>query len=294
MDNEGNFWRLMVTTIIFLMLLIIFGSIAWFEADAETKLFDYSSYKQFLEKYVVEGKLIEGIKINAVDYESIYENRNDPDSLYKKILKQLALFDPNTMQTREDKIAFWINAYNIGAIKMIIDHYPVDSIRSRKIDWFKNPWDDKILKIDERKYSLGQIEHEILIEKFREPLIHYAIVCASLSCPDIIPEVYTGARLQAQLEKQAGNFLQNPGKGLRVIQDRGVVYFSKIFTYDKKSFPNGAKDAISIIIPFIEDEDVREYLQTKDYRIKYFDYNWDLNKLMKAQGKKGWTLGEKN
>ena len=282
MDRDRNFWRLMVTTIIFLMLLIIFGSIAWFEADAETKLFDYSSYQQFLEKYVIEGKLIEGIKFNAVNYESIYENRNDPDSLYKIILKQLALFDPNTMQARADKIAFWINAYNISAIKMIIDHYPVDSIRSWKVDWFKNPWDNEILKIGEKKYSLGQIEHEILIDKFQEPLIHYAIVCASLSCPDIISEVYTGTRLQEQLEKRAENFLQNPGKGLRVIQDSRVVYFSKIFAFDKKSFPNGAKDAISIITPFIEDEDVRKYLQTKDYRIKYLDYNWNLNSLKEA------------
>ena len=198
MDRDRNFLKLIITTIIFLMLFIIFSSIAWFEADAGTKLFDYSSYQQFLKKYVIEGKLIEEIKTNAVDYKSIYENRNDPDALYKQILKQLALFDPNTIKTREDKIAFWINAYNIGAIKMIIDHYPVDSIRSRKIDWFKNPWDNEILKIGVRKYSLGQIEHEILIEKFQEPLIHYAIVCASLSCPDIIPEVYTGDRLQAQ------------------------------------------------------------------------------------------------
>jgi len=80
------------------------------------------------------------------------------------------------------------------------------------------------LDIGEKKYSLGQIEHEILIDKFQEPLIHYAIVCASLSCPDIIPDVYTGTRLQAQLEKQAGNFLENPGKGLVYIKGAKLCF----------------------------------------------------------------------
>jgi hypothetical protein len=284
MDRGKNSWPLpRAVKIIFLMLLSMFGFMACFKANGETQLFDYSDYQQFLEKYVVEEKIIEGIKLNVVDYESIYENRNNPDSLYRKILRQLELFDLNTIETLEGKIAFWINAYNIGAVKIIIDHYPVDSIRSSKIDWLKNPWDDEILEIGKTKYSLGQIEHEILIGKYREPLIHYAIVCASVSCPDIIPQAYTGDRLQKQLEKQAKNFLQSLSKGLRVIKDRGVVYFSKIFSFDKKSFPKGAKDALAVITPFIEDADVREYLQKKDYRIKYLDYNWGLNSLKKTQ-----------
>ncbi|MBW1715464.1 MAG: DUF547 domain-containing protein [Deltaproteobacteria bacterium] len=111
--------------------------------DAIAETFAYSRYAEFLGRYVVPQKQIKGFTVNVVDYDSIQKNREKPDSIYEKILEQLAAFDPSTIQDREDQIAFWINAYNIGAIKMIIDHYPVDSIRSSKINWLKNPWNKK-------------------------------------------------------------------------------------------------------------------------------------------------------
>ncbi len=245
--------------------------------------FPYSTYQQFLDRYVVPGKYIEGIKVNVVDYDAIQRDRVSPESLYEKILRQLLNFDPGNLQNKEDEIAFWINAYNIGAIKLIIDHYPVDSIRSRQINWLKNPWDKKILTIGNETYSLGQIEHEILIETYGEPLIHFAIVCASLSCPDLKPQVYEGYRLKEQLERQARQVLQNNKKGLWIRREQGEVFFSRIFKFDKKTFPNGAKDAIPLIVRFIEDKEDREYVRSGNYKVRYFDYDWDLNTLKNAR-----------
>jgi len=245
--------------------------------------FSYSTYQQFLDKYVVPGKYVEGIRVNVVDYDAIQRHREKPDSLYDKALKQLVNFDPNGLQKREDQIAFWINAYNIGAIKMIMDHYPVDSIRSIKINWLKNPWNKKILTIENETYSLGQIEHEILIGNYGEPLIHFAIVCASLSCPDLSPQVYEGSWLREQLERQAQQFLHNEKKGLWMRREKGEVHFSMIFKFDKKTFPNGVRDAIPLITRFIDKEEDREYLRSGDYKIKYLDYNWDLNTSSKAR-----------
>ncbi len=245
--------------------------------------FSYSAYQEFLDRYMVPGKYIGDIKLNVADYEAIHKDLERPDSLYEKILRQLADFDPNVFQKREDEIAFWINAYNIGAIKMIIDHYPVDSIRSRKINWLKNPWDKKILTIGNEAYSLGQIEHEILIETYGESLIHFAIVCASLSCPDLKPQVYEGYRLKEQLERQARQFLRNNKKGLWIRKEQGEVFFSRIFKFDKKTFPNGAKDAIPLIARFIEDKEDREYVRSGNYKVRYFDYDWDLNTLKNAR-----------
>ena len=125
--------------------------------------FSYSSYQQFLDTYVVPGKYVGDIKINGVDYDAIQKDRGNPGSLYEKILQQLVDFNPNKIEGRKNQIAFWINAYNIGAIKMIMDHYPVDSIRSTTIHWLKNPWNKKILTIGNTKYSLDQIEHGILL-----------------------------------------------------------------------------------------------------------------------------------
>ena len=251
--------------------------------SASAATFDYSHYQQFLKQYVKEGQYIGQMKLNVVDYDAIHKDQGKPDSLYGNILQQLANFDPNTLRNREDEIAFWINAYNIGAIKMIIDHYPVDSIRSRKINWLRNPWTIKILTIGNETYSLGQIEHEILIGRYKEPLIHFAVVCASLSCPDLSPQVLEGSRLKEQLEKQARQFLQHTNKGLRINRDSGEVFFSEIFRFDKQSFPNGAKDAIPLIIHIIENQEERDYLLSGDYRIRYLRYNWDLNTLSNVQ-----------
>jgi len=271
--------------IAYVALVVILLAGMWINGfpHASAADFSYSTYQQFLDRYVVPGKYIGGIKVNVVDYDAIQRDRVSPESLYEKILRQLLNFDPGNLQNKEEEIAFWINAYNIGAIKMIIDHYPVDSIRSRKINWLKNPWDKKILTIGNEAYSLGQIEHEILIGTYGEPLIHFAIVCASLSCPDLRPQVYEGYRLEEQLERQARQFLQNNKKGLWIRREQGEVFFSRIFKFDKKTFPNGAKDGIPLISRFIEDEEEREYVRSGNYKIKYLDYNWDLNTLKNAR-----------
>ena len=133
------------------------------------------------------------------------------------------------------------------------------------------------------KYSLGHIEHDILLGTYGEPLVHFAIVCASLSCPDLSPTVFKGDRLMEQLERQARLFLGNEKKGLRIDRERGVVYFSMIFKFDKKTFPNGAEDAIPLITRFFGNEEDREYVRSGTYESKYLDYNWDLNTLSKAR-----------
>jgi hypothetical protein len=252
-------------------------------AKARAGSFHYGDYQEFLSLYVVPQKQIQGITLNVVDYDAIQKDRKATDSLYESVLRQFAAFDPDTLQGREEGIAFWINAYNIGAIKMIMDHYPVESIRSTAINWLKNPWNKKIMPAGGATYSLGSIEHDILIAKYQESLIHFAIVCASLSCPDLIPRPYEAGQLQRQLERQARQFLRNKKKGLDIRRDRGEVFFSKIFTFDRKTFPDGASDAIPLITPYLDNEGDAAYLRSGDYEIKYLDYNWDLNALRNAR-----------
>jgi hypothetical protein len=249
--------------------------------NAQGAAFDQSLYQEFLDRYVVQDRTIKDFTLNVVDYAGIYKAREDPGSLYRRILDQLAAFDPGSLQTREEKTAFWINAYNIGAVKMIIDHYPVDSIRSSKINWLKNPWNKKVLTVGGKEYSLGKIEHEILLGELREPMAHFAVVCASLSCPEIAPRAFTGNEVTGQMEAQARRYLKDEKKGLKIDRDKGEVYFSKIFKFDKKTFPQGGKSAAPLIGPFIEPAD-REYLDSGDYRVKYLDYDWSLNSLSSA------------
>jgi len=238
----------------------------------------YLLYQQFLDRHVLQGQHIEGFKLNVVDYNTIYKSRKNAASLYRKILSLLATINPDSPSSREDKLAFWINTYNIGAIKMIIDHYPVDSIRSRKISWIKNPWKKKVLTVGGKQYSLDEIEHEILLGKLKEPMVHFSIVCASLSCPNLNPTVYNGANVIEQMETQARSFLRDKKKGLNIDRKKGEIHFSQIFKFDKKTFPKGAKDAVPFIKRFLDQVDSK-YLASKNYKIKYLNYNWSLNSL---------------
>ncbi len=259
---------------LFVVLLVAspFGSMVRVRAQA----IDDSVLQILYDKFVMPDKLIEEFTLNVVDYQSIWEERKKKGSLYSKILAQFSEAKPELIQNREDQIAFWINAYNVGAIKMILDHYPVDSIRSRKINFFKLPWGKKILDVGGKMYSLSEIEHDILLGKFKEPMIHFAIVCASLSCPEINTKVYRGTTLMEQLEIQATDFLNDPQKGLRIDRKSGVVHFSQIFKFDKKTFPQGAKDAVGLIKRFVSEEDAK-YLASGNYQIKHLDYDWSLN-----------------
>ncbi len=240
------------------------------------------TYQRFLDTYARPGTVINGYTVTAVDYGAIAAVKDDPASLYRTVLGELSVFDPWTLETREEKIAFWINAYNIGAIKIIVDHYPVDSIRSMRINFLKNPWKKKILTVGGRRYSLGEIEHGILLGKLGEPLAHFGVVCASLSCPTLLPRAYRPETVTEQLGEAARAFLTDPKKGLFINREKGVVRFSRIFKFDKKTFPRGGPSAISLIRPFIGPEDAA-YLETGDYTVKYLDYDWSLNALVKPE-----------
>ncbi len=252
----------------------------WFPAaasrTASNLTFLLSDYQAFLDRYLEKEKKIEGFVMNVVDYDAIHAANADPDSLYRRVLSEFASFDPASLSTREDQIAFWINAYNLGAIKLMIDHYPVGSIRSRKIQWLRNPWGLAVLTVGHRPYSLGEIEHTILLGRLREPLVHFAIVCASLSCPDLSPEAYRASTLMAQLDRQARSFIRNEQKGLRIDRRRKTVSFSQIFQFDKNTFPNGAEDAIPLIGQYLDARD-REFLLSGQYTIRYLKYDWSAN-----------------
>lgn len=269
-------WPQTAIAVIFLFLLFLLS------ASSVAEAMDYTTYQKFLDTYLVQGKQINGFSLNVVDYEAIFISKDNPSSLYKKVLDEFKEFSSGSLKTRKNRIAFWINAYNIGAIKIIIDHYPVDSIRSRDIQFFKNPWGKPVLDIGGRKYSLGEIEHDILLGELKEPLAHFAIVCASLSCPELSRKAYSGDTLTEHLDKQAVNFLRDTKKGIRIDREEKKIFFSKIFKFDKKTFLDGAASAISLISPHLKEED-RQYLANEKYKIRYLDYNWALNTLSQAK-----------
>ena len=178
--------------------------------------------------------------------------------------------DPDAWSESE-QLAYWINAYNAFTIKLILDNYPVESIKDLNpaiaIPMVTTVWQKKFFSIGGKKMSLDEIEHDILRKEFDEPRIHFAINCASVSCPPLRNEAYTAGRLDAQLEDQARQFINDPARNeLHPDEPR----LSRIFSWFSGDFEKNGT-----LVEFIN-----RYAETQiaeDANIRYMPYDWGLN-----------------
>lgn len=183
--------------------------------------------------------------------------------------------------SRDEKLAFWINAYNALAIKMVIDHYPLKKGLSwqalifpeNSIQQIPNVWDKKFLNVLGKKISLNFIENEILRKEFAEPRIHFALVCASLGCPELREEPYLAEKLDWQLENQTQRFLQDPNK-FRYDAKSDALYLSPIFKWFKKDFEKSL-GIISFVKAHLSDPKGKEI--SSGTKIEWLGYDWNLN-----------------
>lgn len=174
--------------------------------------------------------------------------------------------------SENDKKAYWINAYNAFTVEIVRRNYPVESIRDigpkKTIPFVNTVWDIKFIKIAGATFDLNMLEHQILRKKFDDPRIHFAINCASFSCPPLRTEAYTGPKVDAQLEDQARTFIND---GFRNVIAKEKLQLSKIFKWFSGDFTKE-----KTLLEFI-----RPYAKTafeEDPEIEYLEYQWNLNK----------------
>src|SRR5690606_6695573 len=225
------------------IILLIFGP------SLKTQNTDHSQWTAILQKYVSED--------GKVDYKNL---KTDKASLTKYIT-YLSENTPKDHWPKEETLAYWINAYNALTVDLILRHYPIESIKD-----IKNPWKQRLWKLGNKWYSLDEIEHDILRE-MNEPRIHFAIVCASVSCPKLQNEAYEASKLNTQLTKATKAFLNDPTKNYISQND---LELSKIFQWFTKDFKQHGS-----LIDFLNqysDINISENAKTK-----YKDYNWRLN-----------------
>lgn len=204
-------------------------SLTWLVTVTTVHAIDYAAYARLLKAHVRPGT-INGIQLNVVDYRAV---KADPN--YVKVLQDFATAKPETFQSKAERFAFWVNAYNLLAIKAVIDQYPVSSIKDGG-SLFEPIWKKKIATVAGKAYALDEIEHGILRREFLDPRVHFAIVCASLSCPDLRAEPYVAERLDCQLDEAARAFFSNPTKGLVLDPEGRSVKVSSIFKWFSKDF----------------------------------------------------------
>jgi hypothetical protein len=238
-------------------LIFLFAEIA--NAQAE------DLYAQLLGKYVHHGN---------VDYKDMRKNEES-----KRCFNVMESVDPDTVASSNARLAFWINAYNVATLNLICEKYPLKSIKD--IDWGDNrktsAWDKDFIVIRGKRMTLNNIENKIIRSEFKEPRIHFALVCAAKSCPALRSEEYRADILDGQLNEQAKTFLQDASKNAFDMEHK-VAYLSEIFDWYKGDFGGTNESVLRFISWYLPDEignDLRA--NPSGWRIEYKNYDWSLN-----------------
>ncbi len=211
---------------------------------------DHSLWDQLLHKYVdLDG---------MVDYSGF----KDDNQALQNYLQLLSSQRPTEKWSVQELLAYYINLYNAYTVDLILKNYPVKSIKD-----INGPWTRGIVPIGTTQLSLGGIENGVL-RKMNEPRIHFAINCASISCPKLLNEAYTAARINEQLDMATTQFINSDKNEITP----GNPKLSSIFDWYQKDFKIGGKqDVIGYI---------NQYSSVKvpqNAPLEYLEYNWNLN-----------------
>jgi len=237
-----------------------------------------SLYGQLLATYWRPAVRIGGIRTTVFDYARMKRDAQNAGSLFNRTLEAIEQVDPAQLQGSDGAKAFWINAYNFAAMRLVIDQYPVDSIRSLRISLATYPWSKKAIRIGNTNYSLKQIEEEMLLTRFKDPRIVFAASCSAVSCPDVPSEPFVSARLDSQLDAVIQDFFANPDKGLRLDRVGRTLTVAMLMKKDSRLFQGYKKGMLGFVLPYL-DPDKRAWLNANTVKIYYFKHDWTLNDL---------------
>ena len=196
----------------------------------------------------------------------------NPEKL-EDFLDVLAGANPEEMSFAE-QLAFWINAYNALVIKGVIDHYPTKSVRKCEAVWWLFLTRLKF-NVAGEMYTLNQIEHDIIRTEFVDARVHFALVCASKSCPPLAESVFLPETIEDQLDDVTLKFIADPEK-VRLDRNGNIVYLSKIFKWYETDFTEGYDGIADFLADFLPPEDA-EFVLREDVTLQYLDYDWSLN-----------------
>lgn len=214
-----------------------------------TNDFNHSLWNSLLQKHVSSQGNVN------------YKGFKADESKLKIYFQSLSDNTPQDSWTKAEKLAYWINAYNAFTVKLIIDRYPVKSIKD-----ISSPWNQRFIKLGDKTYSLNDIEHKIL-RKMDEPRIHFGIVCASVSCPKLQNTAFESSKIEVQLSNATKEFLADPARNNL---SQNSIRISKIFKWFAKDFKKGGS-----LIDFLNK--YSEITISQNASKRYKNYDWNLN-----------------
>lgn len=209
-------------------------------------------------------------KNGMVDYQGFLKDKKQ----LQVYLDKLSANRPTSKWSKNEKMAFWINAYNAFTVKLIVDHYPVKSIKDIKkgIPFVNSVWDIAFIPMGKEKIDLNYIEHTILRKEFKDPRIHAAINCASFSCPLLRNEAYTAVRLDEQLNDAMRRFVNDSQRNQL---DKSNIKISKIFSWFAGDFKLNGSSVVDYLNKY-----AKKRVQP-NAKIDFLEYQWELNDIVK-------------
>lgn len=281
-------------TQISLLVLFCLGSIESMGAKGLSDLVDPTPFDNLLKIHVRHG---------MVDYKAVLVRRNLLD-LY---IRNIGKVPPSKIaeSTRQAQLAFYINAYNALTWKAILDHYPIEEkIRSGFLAKLRGPansirqipgvWNKTTHRLAGNFMTLDDIENEILRKTFRDPRVHFALVCAAHSCPLLRPEAYRADKIDQQLDDDVRRFAQDPDRVLVEIDARRIglskilKWYSGDFAestipgFQNRNLSKGLQGVLGLMAPYLPEPQQR-FIFKGNYKIYYFDYDWTLNEAMQNE-----------
>lgn len=211
---------------------------------------DHSPWNELLQKHVSN--------LGNVNYKGFKADHIK----FNAYLKMLSNNSPKESWGKNETLAFWMNVYNAYTVKLILNNYPTQSIKD-----IHGPWNERFIKIGEKWYTLNDVEQRI-IRKMDEPRIHFALVCAAVSCPRLYNKAFTAKDLETDLELLTKGFLSDTTKNEFT---KDTLKISKIFKWYGSDFKNDGKDLIDFFNQYADIE-----ISSKAKK-SYKDYNWSLN-----------------
>jgi hypothetical protein len=209
--------------------------------------------------------LLQNVRRGFVDYDGL-----NMDPRFPTFIKQIGMMDSKVMKSTADQLAFYINTYNALALRGILDGLSPSS-RFGRIKFFDRT---KFLVLGEET-SLSTLEHERIIP-IGDPRIHFAIVCASLSCPRLSSRAYLSADINNQLHEAARRFINDPTRN-RFDLERRIAFISMIFEWYEEDFVTAGGSVQQYIARFVSDAQVQDALRLDEFELRYETYDWSLN-----------------
>lgn len=256
--NQG-----MRTALLLLTVLIAAASVPASAADP-----DYKLWQELLSKHYDPAR--------GMNYKGLKADRATLD----RLRQQMAAVDVASL-SKPEQLAYWINLYNISTANVVVESYPVDSIRNlstdpiTRLNVFKKPH----VKVKGGTLSLNDVENDKIRAGFKDPRIHFAINCAAESCPPIRPEPYVGARVNQQLDDQARTFLTGP-RGVRLEKDGSelVLHVTKIMDWFKDDFEDWGGGRVAFLKKHLPADKARQIeAMGSKVELEFDDYSWKLN-----------------